>query len=193
MRGIVSWGGVCIFASCSLGQLADSEVHYYTYANVSHTMLILASADSRVGSGFSFAFGKKDPRLTVYHRIPGELILETSFNRSTTNKPTVQHPDRTNQSLSIFATARYRWPKHGAVNFYGDGGLGFAIHRHSSTDLPLANNFMIGGGIGAEFSAGDNSSFLLGTRYIHTSNAGRKRPNFGENQMQYYVGYSWKK
>lgn len=191
VRELIIGGSVIFLASSCFGQLASSEVHFYTYANLSHTIIVLGSAENRTGSGISLAAGKTDPKLMLNKRIPGELIWEFSYNESHTDKPSVRYPSRTNQALAVFATARYRWPTKSSVTLYGDGGLGFAVLRHSSKDLPLANNFMIGGGFGAEFSTGAKSSLLLGTRYIHTSNAGRKKPNYGENLLQYYVGYSW--
>jgi hypothetical protein len=193
VRGIVSWGAIGFLASCSFGQLVDTDVNYYVTGSYSNAMIILASADNRIGNGFSFGVGKADPRLTIHHKIPGELILEGIYNETRTSKPTVQHPSVTNQTYAIYATARYRGAKHGGMNFFGDGGLGFSLLRHSSTDLPLANDFMIGGGFGMEFAAGNNSNYLIGARWIHTSNAGRKHPNFGENSMYYFAGYSWKK
>lgn len=193
MRGLIALGAACLAAPVCFGQLVDTDVHYHVNGMYSNAMIILASADNRIGNGFGFGFGKADPRLTIHHKVQGELILETFYNETRTSKPTVQHPSVTNQTYAIFATARYHGAQHGNMNFYGDGGLGFSLLRHSSTDLPLANDFMIGGGFGAEFSAGTKSSYNIGARWIHTSNAGRKRPNFGENLMQYYVGYSWKK
>ena len=193
MRTLVLGVGGCLLAPCCLGQMVDTETHYYVYGGLSHTLLILASADARSGKSFSFAQGKSDPRLTIYHRIEGELIWEGYFNESTTNQPTAAHPDRLNQQFGIMAMARYRWPEHRGMNFYGDGGLGFSLLRHSSTDLPLASDFMIGGGVGAEFHVGAKSAVLLGARYLHTSNGGRKRPNFGENLAEFYLGYEWKR
>ena len=194
MRGLIIVSAACLLAPSSFGQVdIDPEVHYYTYAGLTHNMLILASADPRTGKSFSLARGKYDPKLTIYHRIPGELILEGYFNESTTDQTTPAHPDRLNQQYGIMAIARYRWPVHGNMNFYADGGLGFSLLRHSSTDLPLANDFMIGGGLGAEFHVAEKSAILLGARYIHSSNAGRKRPNFGENLAEFYRGYEWKK
>lgn len=191
MRGLVFWGAVCFLSSSSIGQLVGSDVRYYTYAGYSHAIIVLGSAEPRIGNGFSLAVGKPDPKLTIYKKIPGELIWEAFYNETRTGTPTLRYPSVTNQTFAVFATARYRWPINSSINFYGDGGLGFALLRHSSKDLPLANDFMIGGGFGAEFMNGKKSSILLGTRYIHTSNAGRKKPNYGENMMQYYVGYSW--
>ncbi len=193
MRKLPLAVGVLALVPCSFGQLVDSDIRYYTYAGVSHTLIVLGSAEERTGKAFSFGVGKADPRLTIYHRIHGELIWEGYFNESTTNHPTVAHPDRINQQYGTMAMARYRWPEHHGMNFFGDGGLGFSLFRHSSKDLPLASNFMIGGGFGAEFHTGEKSSLLLGARYLHTSNAGRKRPNFGENLVEYYLGYSWKR
>ena len=193
MRKLLIGGVGCFLVQSSFGQMIDRDVHYYTYAGVSHTLIILGSAEERSGKAFSFAQGKGDPRLTIYKRIPGELIWEGYFNESQTNHPTAAHPDRINQQFGIMAMARYRWPVHGGMNFYGDGGLGFSLFRHSSKDLPLASNFMIGGGVGAEFHVDEKSSILLGARYLHTSNAGRKRPNFGENLVEYYLGYGWKR
>ena len=191
MRKLLVGGAVCLLSQLCFGQMIDRDVRYYTYAGVSHTLIILGSAEERVGKSFSFAQGKADPKLTLYKRIPGELIWEGYFNESQTDHPTVAHPDRINQQVGIMAMARYRWPEHSRMNFYGDGGLGFSLFRHSSKDLPLASNFMIGGGFGAEFHTGEKSSLLLGARYLHTSNAGRKRPNFGENLVEWYLGYSW--
>jgi hypothetical protein len=193
MRGLIFGCAMCLIAQSSFAQLVDSDVHYYTYAGLSHTLLILASADERNGKSFSFAQGKGDPRLTIYHRIHGELIWEGYFNESKTNLTSPAYPDRLNQQYGILAMARYRWPEHNAMNYYLDGGLGFSLLRHSSQDLPLANDFMIGGGVGMEFHTGEKSSILLGIRNLHTSNAGRKRPNFGENLVEYYIGYSWKR
>jgi hypothetical protein len=193
MRKLVLVGAVCGFSPFGFGQMVDTDVHYYVTGSYSNAMIILASADHRIGNGFSIGVGKADPRLTIHHKIPGELIVEAIYNETRTSNPTIQHPSVTNQTYAIYTTARYRGAKKGGVNFYGDGGLGFSLLRHSSTDLPLANDFMIGGGFGAEISAGTKSSYNVGARWIHTSNAGRKRPNFGENAMYYYVGYSWKK
>ena len=47
--------------------------------------------------------------------------------------------------------------------------------------------FEIGGGL--EFVSSGKGSVLLGTRLLHQSNEGRKRPNFGQNLLQVYVGY----
>ena len=194
MRGLIIGSAACVLAPVSFGQVdLDPDVHYYTYAGLTHNMLILASADPRTGKSFSFARGKDDPKLTLYHRIPGELILEGYFNESTTNQTTAAYPNRLNQQYGIMGIARYRTPLHGNINFFGDAGLGFSLLRHSSLDLPLANDFMIGGGVGAEFHVGEKSAILLGARYIHSSNGGRKRPNFGENLAEFYLGYEWKK
>ena len=193
MRGLICGGIFFFLSSFSFGQMVDTDTHYYIYGGLSHTMIILASADERSGKSFSLARGKADPRLTIYHRIQGELIWEGYFNESKTNQPSQAHPDQINQQYGIMAMARYRWPVHNGMNFYADGGLGFSLLRHSSKDLPLASDFMIGGGLGMEFHAGEKSSFLLGTRYLHTSNAGRKRPNFGQNLDEFYLGYEWKK
>ncbi len=193
MRGLVFWGAVFSISTSCFGQLAKGEINYYTYAGLSHTAIVLGSAENRTGSGFSFAAGKIEPKLLLFKRVPGELVWEAFYNESHTNKPSARYPSRTNQTFAINVTARYRWLQNSRLNFYTDGGLGFALLRHRSKDLPLANDFMIGGGVGAEFLTSDKTSFMVGTRYIHTSNAGRKKPNYGENLFQYYVGYCWKK
>jgi hypothetical protein len=191
MRGLLVISGLAFGISKCFGQ-SDDTIRYYTYAGVSHTLILLGSDDERSGTGFSLARGKNDPKLMLYKKVPGELIWEGYYNESHTNNPTARYPSRTNQAFAVFATARYRWKTRPGVNLYGDGGLGFAVLRHSSQDLPLANDFMIGGGFGAEFLIGTKSSILIGTRYLHTSNAGRVRPNYGENLVQFYAGYSWK-
>ena len=191
MRKHILWVFVGIVAPTSFGQLLDNKVNYYAYGGISHTLILLGSDDARSGTGFSLAFGRAEPKLTIRKKLQGELIWEAYYNESRTNRTTVRYPSKTNQGYGIIATARYRWRWKDGINIYGDLGTGFQVFQHSSLDLPLANDSILEFGTGLEFRTSEKSAILFGSRYLHTSNAGRVRPNYGENLIEWYIGYRW--
>jgi len=175
MRGLF-WGvGLCLLTSCSYGQLIDSDFH-----------------ESRNGGGFSLAVGRKDPKLRLLRKIEGELIWEGYYVETRTKNPSTQYPYQDTQAFGVLATARYRWQFRSDMNFFADIGMGIQFVNHSSPDLPLANNTtpVLGGGM--EFRTNEKSSFLIGTRILHASNAGRQSPNPGQNLLQWFIGFRYK-
>jgi hypothetical protein len=192
MRGLVFGGALCLVTASSFGQMLDSDFHYYTYANVSHSLIVLGSTESRNGGGFSLAVGRKDPKLTLFRKIEGELIWEGYYVETNTKNPSAQYPYENSQAFGVLATARYRWRFRPDTNFYADLGMGIQFVNHTSPDLPLANNTTPVIGMGLEFKVKEDNEFLFGTRILHASNAGRKAPNPGQNLLQWYVGFRYK-
>ena len=192
MRGLIL-GVVGILSPLSFGQSPGNDIRYYAYGNLSHNLQIFASSESRTGGGFGFAVGRMDPKLKIRHEKEGELIYEVYYSETNTKNTTVQFPYETCKAFGLLATARYRWKGGPGFNFFGDLGFGVQFIDHPTRDLPLCNNFTLEGGTGIEFKSGEKSSYLLGARLMHQSNAGRKRPNFGQNLLQWYVGFSVKR
>ena len=188
MRGLVALGVVAVVPCLGFGQKLDDNVHYSVYYGPTHNMDIFASSESRTGNIYSFAYGRKDPAVKLRGK-EGELVWEGNYVETRTANTTVQYPSATSRGIGALASARYRWALASKLNFFADGGFGYQFIDHATVDLPLCNNttFEIGGGI--EFVSSSKSSVLLGTRLLHQSNDGRKRPNFGQNLLQVYVGY----
>ncbi|MEI8282870.1 MAG: acyloxyacyl hydrolase [Armatimonadota bacterium] len=192
MRRLFLTGILGLLVPCAFGQLIDSDFHYYTYGNVSHSLLILGSSDVRTGGGFSLAVGRKDPKLRLLRHIEGELIWEGYYVETNTSHPTVEFPSTTSQAFGVLATARYRWQFRPEINFYGDIGMGIQFSNHNSADLRLNNNTTPTVGMGMEYRTSESQSVLVGTRVLHASNAGRTNPNPGQNLLQWYVGIRYK-
>lgn len=193
MRGVLV-GVICgVMTPFSFGQSANSDIHYYAYGNLSHNLQIFASSESRVGGGFGLAVGRIDPKLKIRHRTEGELIYEAYYSETSTKDTSAQFPFETCKAFGLLATARYRWKGGPGLNFFGDLGFGVQFIDHPTRDLPLCSNSTFEIGTGAEFRASEKTAFLLGARLLHQSNMGRKRPNFGQNLLQWYVGISVKK
>ena len=192
MRWLIGAGVLSGLVPCSFGQLIDSDFHYYTYGNVSHSLLILGSSDVRTGGGFSLAVGRRDPKLRLFRSVEGELIYEGYYVETNTSHPTVQFPAVTTQAFGFLTTIRYRWQFRPDMNYFADLGFGMQFSNHSSEDLRLNNNTTPTLGMGMEFRSSKTESFLIGTRVLHASNAGRTHPNPGENLFQWYVGIRYK-
>ena len=192
MRSLIWVAGLSLLAQCSFGQLIDSDFHYYTFANVSHSLLILGSSDVRTGGGFSLAVGRSDPKLRLLRKIEGELIYEGYFVETNTSHPSVQFPTQTSQAFGFLATARYRWQFRPDTNFFADIGFGIQFENHNSEDLRLNNNTTPTLGLGMEFRTSHKDSILFGSRVLHASNAGRTSPNPGQNLLQWYIGMRYK-
>ena len=182
-----------VLAPGAMGQLIDDELHLYTVANVSHSLLILGSSDVRTGGGFSLAVGRRDPKLRLLRKIEGELIYEGYYHETNTSHPTAEFPAQNAQAFGFLATARYRWQFRPDTNFFADIGFGIQFSNHNSQDLRLTNNTTPTVGIGVEFRTTPKESFIIGSRVLHASNAGRTHPNPGENLLQWYIGIRYKR
>ena len=188
MRRLFLGAGLTLIGSPAFGQLIDSDFHYYTYANVSHSLLILGSSDVRSGGGFSLAVGRRDPKLRLLRKIEGELIWEAYYVETNTSHPTQEFPATNSRGLGVLATARYRWQFRSDMNFFADIGFGVQFTDHDSKDLRLTNNTTPTVGFGMEFRTSHRDSFLIGSRVLHASNGGRTNPNPGQNLLQWYIG-----
>ena len=181
-----------VLAPGAFGQLIDSDFHYYSFANVSHSLLILGSSDIRTGGGISFAVGRSDPKLRLLRKIEGELIYEGYFVETNTSHPSNQFPAQSSRAFGFLTTARYRWQFRPDTNFYADIGFGIQFTDHNSTDLRLNNNTTPTVGFGVELRASPKSAIIVGSRVLHASNAGRTNPNPGQNLLQWYIGIRYK-
>ena len=192
MRRLITGVGLSLIGSFSYGQLVDSDFHYYTFGNVSHSLLILGSSDIRTGGGFSLAVGRRDPKLRLLRKIEGELIWEGYFVETNTSHASLEFPAETTRSFGVLATARYRWQFRPDANFFTDIGFGIQLSDHSSQDLRLTNNTTPTVGFGMEFRTSKTDSFIIGTRVLHASNGGRTNPNPGQNLLQWFFGIRYK-
>lgn len=191
MRRLILGGALGLLAPCSFGQVLDDQIHYYTYGNIAHSLLILGSSDSRTGGGISLAVGRKDPKLRLFRNIEGELIWEGYYLVTDGKSTSTSFPAAHTEAWGALATARYRWPLRPSLNFFGDLGFGVQFVNHVTQDLRLANNTTPVLGLGLEFTYRNNTALLLGTRILHASNAGRTDPNPGQNMLQYYIGFRY--
>lgn len=192
MRGLVLGLGLGVLAASAFGQLLDDDVHYYTFVNYNHNLMFLGSAESRKGQGYSFAFGRKDPKVKIYHKYEGELIWEAYYLTTSTTNTSAEFPFAFNHGAGILATARYRREIRPNWNIYYDGCVGAQFIDHPNRDLPLCNNSTFGFGFGTELITSNNGAVILGGRMLHQSNMGRKRPNLGQNLFEWYLGYKFK-
>ena len=183
---------VGVLAPGAMGQLIDNDLHFYTTANVSHSLLILGSSDIRSGGGFSLAVGRRDPKLRLLRKIEGELIYEGYFVETNTSHPSETFPAVNSTAFGFLVTTRYRWQFRPDTNFFADIGFGLQFTNHTSQDLRLNNNTTPTLGFGVEFRTSAKQSFLIGSRVLHASNAGRTNPNPGENLLQWYIGLRYK-
>lgn len=192
MRELIFGVAATLLAPAAFGQLIDNDLHYYTMANVSHSLLILGSSDVRTGGGFSLAVGRRDPKLRLLKKIEGELIWEGYYVETNTSHPSPEFPAVTSKAFGVLATARYRWQFRSDMNFFADIGFGIQITDHNSEDLRLTNNTTPTVGFGLEIRTSPKESFLLGSRVLHSSNGGRTNPNPGQNLLQWYIGIRYK-
>jgi hypothetical protein len=192
MRKLWVGGVLGVLAPSAFGQLIDDDFHYYTTANVSHSLLILGSEDIRAGGGFSLAVGRHDPKLRLLRKIEGELIWEGYYVETNTSHPSVEFPAENSRGFGVLATARYRWQFRPDTNLFADFGFGIQFTDHNSGDLRLTNNTTPTVGFGVEFRTSPRESFLIGTRVLHASNGGRTNPNPGQNLLQWFFGIRYK-
>jgi hypothetical protein len=192
MRGLILGAVLTTLAPAAFGQLIDDDIHYYTLANVSHSLLILGSSDVRTGGGFSLAAGRRDPKLRLLRKIEGELIWEGYYVETNTSHPSLEFPAVNSKAFGVLATARYRWQFRPDTNFFADIGFGVQFTNHNSEDLRLTNNTTPTVGFGVEFRTSPKESFLVGSRVLHASNGGRTHPNPGQNLLQWYIGIRYK-
>jgi hypothetical protein len=134
--------------------------------------------------GAEYGSAHPDPRLAVLG-YPAQLVSELKFDYSRASGD--YREPASDFALGAIFTAHYEWPWKSPRGFYFDWGGGAESINHVSHDLPLSFDGAITFGFGYYFpSAADR--ILIGIRYFHISNAGRKYPNFGQNQLQAIVG-----
>ena len=183
--------GIILGSANGIAQEPPRELTYYTQGFISRSQLILGSQDSRVGGGFSLGVGRKDPSLRIGN-LPGELIWEGYFHQTTSQGGVKGYPAETSLTYGLLATSRYRWKFRTDINLFADAGFGFQWANHTSADIPLAFNTTPTFGFGLEFpTKGRQDGFIIGTRLFHVSNGGRKKPNYGQNFLQWFVGFKY--
>lgn len=148
------------------------------------SILILGTEDRRTMSGAEFGFGKPDPRLAL-RGYPAQIVTELKFDYSRASGD--YREPASDLALGAIWTAHYEWPWHSPRGLYADWGGGAESVNHVSHDLPLSLDGAITAGFGYYFPHASDR-VLVGIRYFHISNGGRKYPNFGQNQIQAIVG-----
>ena len=175
-------------SSTVFAQSADSltaSSHYFS-AFLIRGQIMLGSEDVRGGYGLSYGYGRPEPKFRA-GQIPAQLVYEGYLNH--TQSPGVDPlPGDATYATGGLAYSRWRWPldKHGN-GVYVDLGWGFQYASHPTVDLDTRWNSTPIFGVGGAFRSGDQE-FLIGLRYLHISNGGTDRPNFGDNQILLTLG-----
>lgn len=162
-----------------------SPSHYVT-AFVGQSELILGSEDNRYGGGIAYAYGKPEKRFRK-GSIAAQLVYETYVDR-TQSSGGVGGTFNSTYAFGGLAYARWRWPVNDLGNgFYADLGWGLQMADKTTLDLESTLNSTPVAGFGGILRDGDRE-YLIGLRYLHISNAGLVKPNFGQNEIFFTVG-----
>jgi len=149
------------------------------------SLLILGTEDRRTILGASYGYVRPDKRL-AFRGYPAQMVQEIKFDYSRAGGEYPRDP-RSDMAIGALFYAHYEWPWQAPRGFYFDWGGGAESVQHTSHDLPLSFNGALMLGFGYHLPVG-SQKLLFGIRYYHISNAGRKRPNFGQNQIEATVG-----
>ena len=185
-----------IGAGCASAAVADDKsdhpagdvgTAHYLKVFGGQSVLVLGTQDRRVMMGVEYGYGKPDPRL-AFRGYPAQLVSEVKLDYS---RASGNFPEDPNSDLAIGAIfyAHYEFPFKSSTGYFVDWGGGAESINHTSRDLPLCLDgaIMVGAGYFTPIS-GSTNRLLIGLRYFHISNGGRKYPNFGQNQVQLTVG-----
>ena len=159
--------------------------HYLT-AFFGKSVIILGSEDGRFGGGISYAYGRPEHQFQ-FGNVPAQLVYEGYIDHTQSDGGSGFSANATFAAGGL-GYARWRW----LVNSQGDGlyldlGWGLQLASQATLDLNSVLNSTPVLDFGTNFKTGRNE-YLVGFRYLHISNAGFVRPNFGQNEVFLTVG-----
>lgn len=149
--------------------------------------LILGTQDRRQMMGVEYGYAKPDPRLTL-RGYPAQMVYELKFDYSRSSGNFPEDP-KSDLAIGTIFYSHSEFPYKASTGYYLDWGGGAEWLNHTSRDLPLCFDgaLMVGAGYFTPMP-GSTNKVLIGIRYFHISNGGRKYPNFGQNQLQLTLG-----
>lgn len=148
------------------------------------TVLILGSNDIRTGGGLSLQYVKPEKRFTFRHK-PASMVMEAYF--LWTQGGFIEHAKSKTSSVGAIILARFENRTRQGIGLYYDIGWGLQVSDRVSADLTSQLNSTPVFGTGVILPA-ERNNIYLGLRYMHTSNAGFRGTNSGQNQLMATVG-----
>jgi len=164
----------------------DLKPHRIVFGTMGWTWLVLGAQDLRKEWGFTYDMVKPDKRLS-FRQNRAELVTEITAQVSTGRRPL--HPDNIQRNLGLLYLGRYEQGQQGHARSYWEAGWGLEYVNRESGDLNFRFNSTPTLGIGYIKPLGNGNELYAAFRYHHISNAGVKRPNQGQNWVQFMVGY----
>ena len=154
--------------------------HFVTGA-FGRSLIVLGSEDGRLGGGLGYAYGRPEKRFQ-FGTIPAQLIYEGYLDATRSNGSSGYGPNST-IALGGLAYARWRWQVDSRGNgVFVDLGWGLQLADHTTLDLNSQLNSTPFLRIGGAHRVG-REEYFVGLGYLHISNAGLARPNFGQNEL----------
>jgi len=174
----------CMASAQDEGDLTKSS--HTIQAFFGQGLTVLGSEDARFGGGFSYGYGRFEPRLSLKH-VRSQLQYDLYIDHTQTPGANGDGPNSTFAG-GVLAYSRWRWPLDKKGNgVYADLGWGFQLADKPTVDLDSVVNSTPVAGLGGILKMG-GQEFLVGLRFLHISNAGLKGHNFGQNELFFMIG-----
>lgn len=166
----------------------SSPSHYIT-GFAGRSIQIFGSEDGRFGGGLSYAYGQPEPRFST-GQIKAQLVYEGYIDHTESNGGSGFSRNAT-FGFGGLSYGRWRWPMDQYGNgVYFDLGLGLQLATQPTLDLESVLNSTPVMDFGGVFRDGHNE-YLIGFRFLHISNAGTVRPNYGQNELFFTLGFRY--
>lgn len=159
---------------------------HYLIGFFGQSATILGSEDGRYGGGIGYAYGQPEKRFKMGGAL-AQLVYE-GYVDHTESDGSNTYPANATVALGGLAYARWRWPLDREGNgFYTDLGWGLQFANQPTLDLDTRLNSTPVLDFGGTIKDG-HTEYMVGIRYLHISNAGTDRPNYGQNEFFFTVG-----
>jgi hypothetical protein len=191
MNIIASAALAAMVSSTALADDPDtrSRPSHYVTGFFGQSQIILGSEDPRFGGGLSYAYGGPEKRFTKGN-VTGQLVYEGYIDRTQSNGGDGFSGNST-YALGGLAYGRWYWPlDHLGNGVYADLGWGLQIADRTTLDLESSINSTPVAGFGGVFRDG-KKEYLIGLRFLHISNGGLVKPNFGQNEVFLTLGFRY--
>jgi len=166
----------------------NAPSHYVT-GFFGQSQIIFGSEDGRFGGGIAYGYGQPEPRFT-HGLIAGQLVYEGYVDHTQSDGGS-GYPANNTLAGGVLAFGRWRWPMDREGNgVYADLGWGFQMASQTTLDLESDFNSTPVAGFGGVFKDGAKE-YLIGLRFLHISNAGLVKPNYGQNELFITFGFRY--
>ena len=183
MKFLATLVSLSVFAT-AMGDELNAKTHYASVF-FGRSALIFGSQDIRTGGGFSYAYGRPEPRFQI-KSIPAQFVWEGYYDH--THSSGLQDRANDSDAWGVLGYGRWRGRRnHLGMGLYFDFGWGFQYASRHTYDLDSLVNSTPFLGIGVAMPFGSQEG-MLGIRYLHISNAGTVKPNRGQNELFFTAG-----